>query len=92
MKGWRGAVLLLGLVLVAAGQVTCDSTSPTGDCVKCTCQCSGSTGTISVTFEDRDPTTGKQQEIECQETKDCTAQCLLVNAPTPLSATCAEYE
>jgi hypothetical protein len=92
MRGWGRGAVLLGLVLGAAVHVTCNSTAPSGDCVRCTCECSGTTGTTTVTFEDRDPVTGKQSEIKCTKKDDCSAQCLAVSAPTPVTATCAEYK
>jgi hypothetical protein len=88
--GWW---LTMGAVLVLAmAGIDCDSTTQSNDCIKCTCQCSGSGGvTVSTTFEKRDDT-GALLEVDCTIEDDCKTECAKVGAPTPVSATCVEYE
>ena len=80
------------LAVLATAGVDCDSTSSSQDCVRCTCQCSGPGGAVvTSTFESRDAT-GGLLEVDCAVDEDCETECARVDAPTPVSATCAEYE
>ena len=88
-----GRWMALGALLaLATAGIDCDSTTQGNDCVRCTCQCSGAGGvSVSTTFENRDPE-GKLLEVDCAVDEDCEAECAKVGAPTPVSASCVEYE
>jgi hypothetical protein len=87
-----GKWMMLGAVLVlSTAGIDCDSTAPSNDCVKCTCVCSGNGVSVSTTFENRDDT-GRLLEVDCTVEDDCVTECTKVGAPTPVSATCVEFD
>jgi hypothetical protein len=82
-KAWAA----LAWTLLGLAQFSCKSTDPVSGCIKCRCECQGSTGTQTTTFESRN-SSGAAVEVNCALRGDCVAECARVNAPTPLSATC----
>jgi hypothetical protein len=82
---------LAGVLVAATAGQHCSSTEPGSDCVKCQCQCQGTSGTATTTFERRNAA-GALEDLECTAKGDCVAECARVGAPTPVSSTCLTYQ
>ena len=83
-RRWTLAATLLAL---CAWPLGCESVAPAAHCVKCRCECQGTAGTKTTTFESRD-SKGVPIELDCSLQGDCAQECARVGAPTPVTATC----